>query len=226
MRVHRPARSRPADGQLPPEAAHRCRACSIARSAARSRTSGPARGDGAAAQPGRAGAAGESELMATDVDRIAVDCDGGRRRPAVAEIYRQGLEPATPASRPRCRPTNAWDRAHLETPRLVARLDDAIVGWAALSPVSDRCVYGGVAEDSVYVAAAARRGVGRNLLTELVRAPRRRDLDDPGRDLPRETRRAWPCTRGADSGRRTSREAREAPWRWRDVLLVERRSEA
>ena len=62
-----------------------------------------------------------------------------------------------------------WDRAHLSEHRLVARIDDAIVGWAALAPVSDRCVYGGVAEDSVYVAADARgRGVGRALLSTLV----------------------------------------------------------
>ena len=55
-----------------------------------------------------------------------------------------------------------WDRGHLLDPRLVAVEADKIVGWAAVSPVSGRCVYGGVAEVSVYVAAAARgRGVGR-----------------------------------------------------------------
>ena len=64
----------------------------------------------------------------------------------------------------------AWDAAHLPEPRLVARLDGAIAGWAALSAVSGRCVYGGVAEVSVYVAAgSAGRGVGRRLLSELVR---------------------------------------------------------
>ena len=52
-----------------------------------------------------------------------------------------------------------WTGAHLETPPLVARLDDDIVGWAALSPVSDRCAYGGVAEDSVYVARHAADAV-------------------------------------------------------------------
>ena len=63
-----------------------------------------------------------------------------------------------------------WDADHLRQPRLVARDGSAILGWAALSPVSGRCVYGGVAEVSVYVGAAARgRGVGRALLLELVR---------------------------------------------------------
>ena len=64
----------------------------------------------------------------------------------------------------------AWDASHLAELRLVAVLDGEVVGWTALSPVSERCVYAGVAEESVYVAAAARgRGVGRALLEELIR---------------------------------------------------------
>jgi L-amino acid N-acyltransferase YncA len=51
----------------------------------------------------------------------------------------------------------------------VALSDGEAVGWAALSPVSERCVYGGVAEESVYVAADARgRGIGQMLLEELI----------------------------------------------------------
>jgi phosphinothricin acetyltransferase len=65
----------------------------------------------------------------------------------------------------------AWDAEHLAAPRLVARRDGRAVGWAALSAVSSRCVYGGVAEVSVYVAAHARgEGVGRALLGALVTA--------------------------------------------------------
>lgn len=64
-----------------------------------------------------------------------------------------------------------WDAAHLVSPRLVAREPDGgVIGWCALSPVSRREVYRGVAEESVYVAAAARgRGVGRALLEAMVR---------------------------------------------------------
>ena len=55
--------------------------------------------------------------------------------------------------------------------RPVARLKDNIVGWAALSAVSSRCAYAGVAEVSVYVSGLARgRGVGFRLLSELVTA--------------------------------------------------------
>ncbi|HEU4332941.1 MAG TPA: GNAT family N-acetyltransferase [Candidatus Eisenbacteria bacterium] len=87
---------------------------------------------------------------------------------SVARIYAEGIatghatfETATPS-------WEEWDAAHLAAPRLVARDAERTVGWAALSPVSGRCVYGGVAEVSVYVAAAARgRGVGRRLLEAL-----------------------------------------------------------
>jgi L-amino acid N-acyltransferase YncA len=62
-----------------------------------------------------------------------------------------------------------WNKAHLPGPRLVAVSDEAIVGWAALSPVSSRAVYAGVAEVSVYVDENARgRGVGSLLLSALV----------------------------------------------------------
>jgi len=63
-----------------------------------------------------------------------------------------------------------WDAAHRGQPRLVARDGARVLGWAALLPVSARAVYAGVAEVSVYVGADARgRGVGRALLSELVR---------------------------------------------------------
>src|SRR5438552_11570263 len=62
-----------------------------------------------------------------------------------------------------------WDAAHLSFARLVARKDGVVVGWAALSPVSQRCVYGGVAEVSVYVSQATRGlGIGRKVLEALI----------------------------------------------------------
>ena len=62
-----------------------------------------------------------------------------------------------------------WDVRHLARPRLVAVEAGAVAGWAALSPVSVRACYAGVAEDSVYVAPGHQgRAVGRALLEELV----------------------------------------------------------
>lgn len=66
-----------------------------------------------------------------------------------------------------------WDASHLDEPRLVAIADAVVVGWAALSPYSRRPVYAGVAEVSIYVAAAARgHGIGRTLLAALIESAR------------------------------------------------------
>lgn len=89
--------------------------------------------------------------------------------PAVREIYLQGI-----ATRQATFETNApdwstWDVSHSPFARLVARANENVVGWAALSPVSARAVYAGVAEVSVYVAASQRGvGWGRRLLETLV----------------------------------------------------------
>src|SRR4051794_33608866 len=88
--------------------------------------------------------------------------------PEVAEIYEDGIRTGNATFETDAPSFEAWDAAHPDI-RLVAQLDGAIAGWAALSPVSGRCCYRGVAENSVYVAARARgRGVGRALLEELV----------------------------------------------------------
>ncbi len=88
--------------------------------------------------------------------------------PAVRAIYEEGLDVGTFEE---LVPTwDEWDRGHLVWPRLVAREEGTVVGWAALAPYSERACYRGVAEDSIYVARSARgRGVGGALLAELVR---------------------------------------------------------
>ena len=83
-------------------------------------------------------------------------------------IYLEGIATGQATFETNAPSWEKWDRDHLKAPRLVARDNDEVVGWAALAPVSDRCVYGGVAEVSVYVAASARgRGVGKALLLAL-----------------------------------------------------------
>jgi len=85
--------------------------------------------------------------------------------PAVREILRQGIETGDATFETEAPNWATWDVEHLPDPRLVARAGGVILGWIALSPVSGRCVYGGVAEVSVYVDAEHRRhGVGRALL--------------------------------------------------------------
>ncbi len=62
-----------------------------------------------------------------------------------------------------------WNNSHLMKCRLIATYNDTTVGWAALSPVSSRCVYGGVAEVSVYVDTShTGKGIGAKLLEALI----------------------------------------------------------
>jgi L-amino acid N-acyltransferase YncA len=103
--------------------------------------------------------------------------------PAVREIYREGIATGEATFEVELPDWEKWDSNHRKTCRLVALepfADDSpdrliplrelrVLGWAALSPVSARRVYAGVAEVSVYVAAAARgRGVGKSLLKALI----------------------------------------------------------
>jgi phosphinothricin acetyltransferase len=89
----------------------------------------------------------------------------------VRRIYAEGIATGNATMETAPPPRETWNEAHRPDCRLVARDGGRMLGWAALSRVSERCAYGGVAEVSVYVSQEARgRGVGRQLLEELVRA--------------------------------------------------------
>jgi L-amino acid N-acyltransferase YncA len=97
----------------------------------------------------------------------AADWEGVRR------VYAEGIATGNATLETEAPSWEVWNDAHRGDCRLVARTRGKreLLGWAALSRVSERCAYGGVAEVSVYVAAEARgRGVGRRLLEALVRA--------------------------------------------------------
>jgi L-amino acid N-acyltransferase YncA len=90
--------------------------------------------------------------------------------PAVREIYLAGIETGQATFETRAPAWERWDSNHLSLPRLLALEGSTIVGWAALSRVSTREVYSGVAEVSVYVDEKMRgRGIGRLLLERLVK---------------------------------------------------------
>ena len=89
--------------------------------------------------------------------------------PEVARIYADGIATGNATFETEVPSWEQWDRAHLLEHRFVALREGKVVGWVAVSSVSDRCAYGGVVENSVYVAESARGlGVGRLLLDRLV----------------------------------------------------------
>ncbi len=89
--------------------------------------------------------------------------------PDVARIYAEGMATGQATFNTEVPTWDEWDASHVPAPRLVAVDGERVTGWAALSPISRRAVYAGVAEVSVYVADGARgRGTGRALLTSLI----------------------------------------------------------
>src|SRR5262249_31225913 len=87
----------------------------------------------------------------------------------VRRIYVEGIATENATFETSAPSWEHWDASHRAEPRLVARDGQKLLGWASLSKVSERCVYAGVAEVSIYVAESARgRGVGRELLEALV----------------------------------------------------------
>ena len=89
--------------------------------------------------------------------------------PAVSAIYAEGIASRNATFETAVPSWDEWERAHVSHDGLVGRVDGEIVGWAALSRVSDRQCYRGVAEDSVYVRNGHHgQGVGHALLSALV----------------------------------------------------------
>ena len=146
--------------------------------------------------------------------------------PQVRAIYLEGIATGNATFAQTAPEWQTWDAEHLAAARLVARAEDRLVGWAALSRVSGRCVYAGVAEVSIYIAEQARgRGVGRQVLDRLV--------------IESEAAGIWTLQAGIFPENAASIALHERAGfrlvgrrerlgqmngRWRDVVLLERRS--
>jgi L-amino acid N-acyltransferase YncA len=145
----------------------------------------------------------------------------------VAAIYQEGIATGDATFETSVPSYEQWNRAHLDVARLVARHGDTIAGWAALSSVSQRHVYGGVAEVSVYVASASRgSGLGRKLLEALIVESERKGIWTLQAGIFPENA-ASIALHHACGFREVGRRVRIAKLNgvWRDTILMERRSQ-
>ncbi len=146
--------------------------------------------------------------------------------PAVREIYADGIATGQATFETQLPDWEKWNSSHRPDCRLIAHKHDEVVGWAALSPVSARRVYSGVAEVSVYVASAARsRGVGTALLKALIEESERRGVWTLQAGIFPENAASIAIHKSCgfhEIGKR--QRIGKLGETWRDVLLLERRS--
>jgi phosphinothricin acetyltransferase len=166
-------------------------------------------------------------------ETVGVEVEIERMRPddgdAVLSIYGEGIAGGGATFETEVPSWEEWSAAHLEAGRLVARdRNGVVVGWAALSPVSSRAAYRGVADVSVYVTGWARKGgVGTALLQALIE-------ESEGAGLWTLQTNVFPANRASLAllksmgfrrvgvRERIGRHGDE----WRDTVLLERRSPA
>jgi len=144
----------------------------------------------------------------------------------VRSIYLQGIKAGNSTFETDAPSWVQWDAAHHTFARLVARDGNDVLGWAALSPVSKRTVYRGVAEVTVYIAESARgQGIGRVLLEALIAESERNGIWTLQASIfPENTASAQLHLRCGF--REVGRRERIAMLNgvWRDTLLLERRT--
>ena len=141
-------------------------------------------------------------------------------------IYLEGIATGNATFEQSAPDWQTWDQGHLASCRLVARVGSEILGWTALSPVSRRPVYAGVAEFSIYVAARARRrGIGAALLQALIEVSEREGIWTLQSGIfPENTASLELCRRFGLRVAGTRERVGCMEGRWRDVVLLERRS--
>lgn len=146
---------------------------------------------------------------------------------AVRAIYLEGIATGNSTFEQSVPDWQTWDQGHLESCRLVARAGSEVLGWTALSPVSRRQVYAGVAEFSIYVAERARgRGIGAALLKALIEESEPKGIWTLQSGIfPENTASLELCRRFGFRVVGTRERVGNMNGRWRDVVLLERRSE-
>ena len=147
--------------------------------------------------------------------------------PEVARIYEEGIRTGKATFETEVPSWEAWDAAHLDEHRFVAEREGRVVGWIALAPVSSRCCYAGVAEISAYVGEEARgQGVGSELLTTAIESSERARIWTMQTGVfPENAPSLGLLRRFGFRVLGTQERIGRLHGVWRDVVLLERRSE-
>jgi phosphinothricin acetyltransferase len=144
----------------------------------------------------------------------------------VLSVYQAGLDTGNASFETTAPPWSRWNETHLPGHRFVALDDDRVIGWVAATPYSARPVYAGVLQHSVYVDPAHHgRGVGRALLSTFIAATEAAGVWTLQSGIfPENT--ASLALHEQLGFRRVGRRERigQHYGRWRDVILIERRS--
>ncbi|MFX0064125.1 MAG: GNAT family N-acetyltransferase [Candidatus Hermodarchaeota archaeon] len=145
---------------------------------------------------------------------------------AIKSIYQEGIATGNATFETEVPEWKEWDKNHLKICRLVAKKQGQVIGWAAISPVSDRPIYRGVGEVSIYITTTVQgQGIGHILLRAIIEESEKEGI--------------WTLQAGifpenvASIALHKACEFREVGFRerigllkgiWRDVILMERRS--
>jgi phosphinothricin acetyltransferase len=145
---------------------------------------------------------------------------------AVKDIYLQGIATKNATLQTDAPSWEEWDKSHLSTLRYVLLIDGIVAGWAALTPVSGRCVYAGVTEISVYVHEDYRgQGIGAALLQKLITESEKQNIWTLQSGIFPENKAS--IALHEKHGFRTigfREKIGKMDGVWRDVVLMERRS--
>jgi L-amino acid N-acyltransferase YncA len=145
----------------------------------------------------------------------------------VSKIYLEGINTGKATFQSDIPTWENWNNSHITSCRLVARLGNKVLGWAALSPTSSRCVYAGVAEVSIYIGEKYRwKGIGKVLLTNLVKLSEENGFWTLQSGIIRENTASITLHKICGFREIGIREkvAKMSNGKWHDVVLMERRS--
>jgi len=145
----------------------------------------------------------------------------------VRNIYREGIETGNATFETKIPGWNKWNSCHIASGSLVARSGSTVLGFAALSSVSDRCVYTGVAEVSIYIGKKYQgQGVGTKLLEHLISLSEKNGFWTLQAGIFPENAVSLALHKklGFRVVGRREKIGRMKDGTWRDVILLERRS--